>query len=90
VEARGRTIGLSAALEEGSDAPAVVRSIIHLAGTLGMTAVAEGIERATQVARLQSLGAQYGQGFYFAEPLSPEELTSYLGDDTGEAIQATG
>ncbi len=79
-----------AALEEGSDAPAVVRSIIHLAGTLGMTTVAEGIERPTQVARLRSLGAQYGQGFYFAEPLSAEELTSYLSDDAGDAISAAG
>ncbi len=78
------------ALDKGSDAPAVVRSIIHLAGTLGMTAVAEGIERSAQVARLRSLGAQYGQGFYFAEPLSPDELTSYLSDEAGNAISATG
>jgi FOG: EAL domain len=79
-----------AALEEGSDAPAVVRSIIHLAGTLGMTTVAEGIERPAQVARLRSLGAQYGQGFYFGEALTAEELTGYLSDDGGNAISAAG
>ena len=79
-----------AALEEGSGAPAVVRSIIHLAGTLGMTTVAEGIERPAQVARLRSLGAQYGQGFYFGEALTAEELTGYLSDDGGNAISAAG
>jgi len=79
-----------AGLDRGSHAPAVARSIIHLAGTLGMTTVAEGIERPAQVARLRTLGAQYGQGFYFAEPLSNEELTGYLADDAEWEIGATG
>jgi len=79
-----------AGLGQGSDAPAVVRSIIHLAGTLGMTTVAEGIEGPAQVARLRSLGAQYGQGFHFAGPLTAGELTGYLADGAGDEISAAG
>jgi len=70
-----------------SDAPEVVRSIIHLAGTLGMTTVAEGIERPEQVARLRSLGAEFGQGFLFARPLTEDQLADYL--TTGQAQAAT-
>ena len=67
-----------AVLDQESDAPAVVRSIIHLAGTLDMTTIAEGIERPEQVARLRALGAEYGQGYLFAHPLTEEQLTDYL------------
>ena len=67
-----------AALDSGREAPAVVRSIIRLAGTLGLHTIAEGIERPEQAGRLRTLGADYGQGFLFAPPLSSEELAAYL------------
>jgi predicted signal transduction protein with EAL and GGDEF domain len=67
-----------AALDTGREAPAVVRSIIRLAGTLGLRTIAEGIERPEQAGRLRTLGANYGQGYLFAPPLSAEELSAYL------------
>jgi diguanylate cyclase (GGDEF)-like protein/PAS domain S-box-containing protein len=67
-----------AALDTGREAPAVVRSIIRLAGTLGLHTVAEGIERPEQAGRLRTLGADYGQGFHYAPPLGEEELAAYL------------
>ena len=76
-----------AVMDQESDAPEVVRSIIHLAGTLGMTTVAEGIERPEQVARLRSLGAEFGQGFLFARPLTEDQLADYL--TTGQAQAAS-
>ena len=69
-----------AALDAGREAPAVVRSIIRLAGTLGLHTIAEGIERPEQAGRLRTLGADYGQGFHYAPPLSSEELADYLRD----------
>jgi diguanylate cyclase (GGDEF)-like protein/PAS domain S-box-containing protein len=71
-------ISFVAALDTGREAPAVVRSIIRLAGTLGLHTIAEGIERPEQAARLRTLGAEYGQGFHFAPPLTAEELAAYL------------
>jgi EAL domain-containing protein (putative c-di-GMP-specific phosphodiesterase class I) len=67
-----------AALDTGREAPAVVRSIIRLAGTLGLHTIAEGIERPEQAGRLRTLGADYGQGYHFAPPLSEEELATFL------------
>ncbi|MEO8639837.1 MAG: EAL domain-containing protein [Chloroflexota bacterium] len=73
-------IAFVAALDTGREAPAVVRSIIRLAGTLGLHTIAEGIERPEQAGRLRALGADFGQGFHFASPLSAEELAAYLRD----------
>jgi diguanylate cyclase (GGDEF)-like protein/PAS domain S-box-containing protein len=67
-----------ASLDSGREAPAVVRSIIRLAATLGLGTVAEGIERPEQAERLRTLGAERGQGFLFAQPLTAAELAEYL------------
>ena len=67
-----------AALDTGPEAPAVVRSIIRLASTLGLRTIAEGIERPEQAGRLRTLGADFGQGFHYAPPLTATELTDYL------------
>jgi diguanylate cyclase (GGDEF)-like protein/PAS domain S-box-containing protein len=71
-------ISFVAALDTGREAPAVVRSIIRLAGTLGLRTIAEGIERPEQAGRLRALGADFGQGFHYAPPLTAAELADYL------------
>jgi diguanylate cyclase (GGDEF)-like protein/PAS domain S-box-containing protein len=47
---------------------AIVRAIIELARSLGLVAVAEGVERHAQVERLRELGCDCVQGFLFAAP----------------------
>jgi len=47
----------------------IVKTIITLAGNLGMQVVAEGVETEEQLEQLRSLKCQYGQGFLFAKPL---------------------
>lgn len=56
----------------------IVRSIIDLAHTLGLTVVAEGVETAAQEAFLKHHRCDLAQGFRFAEPLAPAELERYL------------
>jgi len=53
---------------------AIVRTIIELARLLAKTTVAEGVETAEQVAILQSLGCDIGQGFYFDRAIPPDEV----------------
>lgn len=65
-------------LGEGKQFMALARSIIELAGNLGLKTVAEGIETAEHLAALQALGCGLGQGYYFARPMSPEAFESYL------------
>jgi EAL domain-containing protein (putative c-di-GMP-specific phosphodiesterase class I) len=55
---------------------AIVTAIINLAHTLGVVAVAEGVENAGQVRRLRELGCDFGQGYHFGRPLPAEALGS--------------
>jgi EAL domain-containing protein (putative c-di-GMP-specific phosphodiesterase class I) len=60
------------------DYAAVIQAIITLARNLGIEVVAEGVETAEQVALLQALDCEFGQGYYFAKPLPPEEAQKML------------
>lgn len=56
----------------------IVRAILTLAHTLGMDAIAEGIETAEQLQQLKLLGCEQGQGYYFSKPLDPEAATNFI------------
>lgn len=57
---------------------AMVQAILALAQSLGMTAIAEGIETASQLTQLQELGCRYGQGYWFNRPLDVAEATALI------------
>ena len=59
--------------EDNSDR-ALVEAIIMMAGGLGMSVVAEGIETAAQLASLRAMGCSYGQGYFFSKPLPAAEF----------------
>lgn len=54
------------------DCVAVLHAMMALAHNLRMKVVAEGLELSEQVALLQALECDYGQGFYFAKPMDAE------------------
>jgi len=60
------------------DALAIVKTIITLAHQLGRQVIAEGVETAEHLVMLRSLGCEYGQGYFFAKPLAPEEVDTLL------------
>jgi len=60
---------------------AIVRSTVELAHSLGLTAVAEGIEDHETVVWLRRLGCDLGQGFHFARPVPLHELLVLLERD---------
>ncbi len=47
----------------------IVQAIASLARSLRMAVIAEGIENLMQMRMLQSLGCEFGQGYYFAKAL---------------------
>lgn len=55
------------------DCVAVLQAMMTLAHNLQTKVVAEGLEHAEQVALMQALDCDYGQGFFFAKPLAPEQ-----------------
>ncbi|WP_078973413.1 putative bifunctional diguanylate cyclase/phosphodiesterase [Streptomyces sp. MMG1533] len=52
---------------------ALVEGIVHLADTLGLQVIAEGIEEEAQRELLASIGCRFGQGYLFAPPMNLEE-----------------
>lgn len=56
----------------------IVRAIVSLAHSLGMTVTAEGVETAEQIALLRALDCEYVQGYYFSEPSEPETAAALL------------
>jgi diguanylate cyclase (GGDEF)-like protein len=53
-------------------------AIVHLARTLHLSTVAEGIETVDQCGPLQDSGCQLGQGYYFAKPLTNTDAETLL------------
>ncbi|MGI4796734.1 MAG: EAL domain-containing protein [Janthinobacterium lividum] len=56
----------------------IVRAILGLAASLGLSVVAEGIENAEQAALLTRLGCSHGQGYHFARPLTVHDAATLL------------
>jgi diguanylate cyclase (GGDEF)-like protein/PAS domain S-box-containing protein len=57
---------------------ALVAAIVTLARSLGVPAVAEGIERAEQHAWLREVGCDLGQGYLFARPSAVAQLGKWM------------
>ncbi len=71
---------------------AIVRSVIMLAHDLGMTVVAEGVETAQQLDKLDRLGCDTVQGFHLSAPLELDALRRRLDADRarGEVLAWPG
>ncbi|MBN1146858.1 MAG: EAL domain-containing protein [Anaerolineales bacterium] len=65
-------------LGTGGSNSEIVRSIVGLAKSLGMSVIAEGVETESQIQLLKELGCPFVQGFYFSEPVSGEKAGELL------------
>jgi diguanylate cyclase (GGDEF)-like protein len=67
-----------AGLGRDSGDEAIVAATVSLGHALGLKVVAEGVETEEQLARLQEMGCDLAQGYYFAEPLSSQDAEKLL------------
>ncbi|MCK9172456.1 MAG: EAL domain-containing protein, partial [Desulfuromonas thiophila] len=65
-------------LGEDRSAEAVATCIVSIAHSLGLQAVAEGVETETQLRFLRQIGCDQVQGYYFHKPLPVEAITELL------------
>lgn len=68
---------VAAMVAEGSGLE-IVRTIITLAHDLNLQVIAEGVETPQQLALLQTMGCEFGQGHYFAQ--SVRHASDWAGD----------
>jgi EAL domain-containing protein (putative c-di-GMP-specific phosphodiesterase class I) len=57
---------------------AVVRAVVDIAHTLGLTVVAEGVEETSQEDVLRSLGVDEVQGYLHARPMPAQAMAGWL------------
>jgi diguanylate cyclase (GGDEF)-like protein len=65
---------------KNSRSAAVVRSVIELGHSLGISVTAEGVETEQILATLRSLGCDVAQGYFFSRPVPLAALREELGD----------
>jgi diguanylate cyclase (GGDEF)-like protein len=56
----------------------IVQTIITLAHSLGIKAIAEGVETPAQLARLKNLGCDEAQGYLFSKPVSAQQAEAMV------------
>ncbi|HVN19029.1 MAG TPA: EAL domain-containing protein, partial [Dongiaceae bacterium] len=56
----------------------IVELIITLAHKINLKVIAEGIETARQLERLLELGCEYGQGYYFSQPMDSKAALIFM------------
>ena len=79
--------GLMGSLAPDAPATAVVGGLIAMAHRLGIDVVAESIETQQQASQLRRFGCRYGQGYYFAAPMSRADVAGFLAADHQAPLQ---
>jgi len=66
------------ALDRDPSAQAIVRASLDLGRSLGLDAIAEGVESAAQLQLLDAGGCRRAQGYYFSPPVHPREIDAMV------------
>lgn len=66
----------------GNENTEIIRTIMSLAGNLGMDVIAEGVETLEQLTKLRTLGCEKGQGFFFSRPMPAVDAEKLLMETT--------
>jgi EAL domain-containing protein (putative c-di-GMP-specific phosphodiesterase class I) len=56
----------------------IVESIIRLGTSLGLETVAEGVQDSETATRLQGLGCEMAQGFYYGRPMAADRIEGLI------------
>jgi diguanylate cyclase (GGDEF)-like protein len=75
-------------LNKKQDAAAIIRAVLSLGRSLGMTTTAEGVETRDQLAYLRAEGCLEIQGHYYSKALSNADLMAIVGSGHGKATVA--
>jgi diguanylate cyclase (GGDEF)-like protein/PAS domain S-box-containing protein len=75
--------------ESADTARAIVRTIVELGRSLGLSVIAEGVETAAQADLMQELGCETAQGYWFDPPLQRPDFERRLQRPERPASSAT-
>ncbi|HJW42482.1 MAG TPA: GGDEF and EAL domain-containing protein [Rhizomicrobium sp.] len=69
------------------DAETILKSVISLAQDLKRSVVVEGVETARDAQWLKQLGCEFGQGFYYSQPLPSAQALQYIALHFGDRVE---
>src|SRR5690606_17208912 len=75
-------------LTSRGDSQAIIKAVIGLGQSLGMSTTAEGVETEEQLEMVRAQGASEVQGFLFSPPLPPAALANLLHSEAAKAQTA--
>ena len=67
-------------VDTSRESQAICRALIELAKGLGITVLAEGVEVEADLKRLQTLGCEMFQGYYFSRPMPADKFATWVHD----------
>ena len=67
----------------------MVRAVVDLAHTLGLKAIAEGVERPEQALAIELLGCYLVQGNLVAKAIAPGDLAALLASQLADVVALT-
>ncbi|MBE8989673.1 GGDEF domain-containing response regulator [Nostoc sp. LEGE 12450] len=65
-------------MQDNKENMGLVPAMIGIANSMGMSAIAEGVETEEQLAQLRSLNCNFAQGFLFSEPIEQQLVVKLL------------
>ena len=65
-------------IDTDTECETTIRAMVMIAENRRIRLIAEGVESIEQVAILRNLGCEFGQGFFFARPLSTHAADALL------------
>jgi EAL domain-containing protein (putative c-di-GMP-specific phosphodiesterase class I) len=75
-------------MQSDRSASDIVELIILLAHKMNLKVIAEGIETARQLERLVELGCEYGQGYFFSQPMEAKAALIFMRQQLVSARQS--
>ena len=73
-------------LTSSADSCAIVTAIVHMAHSLGLSTIAEGVEDDASAQALVQLGCLQAQGYLYAKPLPEAQLRAFVRERASAGI----
>ncbi len=71
-------------MTEDRDDAAIVKAVIAMSHSLGLSTMAEGVEGQDQVRQLRHLGCDHIQGYYIGKPMPPDQFEQFMASRQGQ------
>ncbi len=71
-------------MTEDKDDAAIVKAVIAMSHSLGLSTMAEGVEEQDQLRQLRHLGCDHIQGYYIGKPMPPDQFEHFMASQQGQ------